>query len=79
MPWKSRTTLKCIAKHLGISVSTVARVVSGRLRPYRISVHNEKTVLAEAERGGFARPPLSWGLRLKQTHTLGLTNPGPLF
>ena len=59
-------SLKSIAAELGISVSVVSRVLSGKARQYRISEKTEKRVQDEAVRLGFAPMlpvwfmPMSW-------------------
>lgn len=72
---KQQTTLKCIADTLGISVSTVSRVLSGQAKRYRIGKKTEGAVLSEANRLDFSPNQLARSLRLKKTHTLGLVIP----
>lgn len=68
-------SLKSIAAELGISVSVVSRVLSGKARQYRISEKTEKRVQDEAVRLGFAPNQIASSLRLKKTHTIGLIIP----
>jgi LacI family transcriptional regulator len=70
-----KTTLKSIAGKLGISVSTVSRVLSGKARQYRISQKTEELVQKKADQLGFAPDQIASSLRLKRTRTLGLLIP----
>ena len=72
---KRQITLKYIADKLGISPSTVSRVLSGQAKRYRISRKTQEAVLSEAKRLDFSPNQLARGLRLKKTHTLGLVIP----
>ena len=62
----SQTTLKSIADNLGISVSTVSRVLSGKAAQYRISEKTAARVQAEADKTGFAPNQIASALRLKK-------------
>jgi len=72
---KKTASLKSIAAELGISVSVVSRVLSGKARQYRISEKTEKRVQDEADRLGFSPNLIASSLRLKKTHTIGLIIP----
>jgi LacI family transcriptional regulator len=72
---KKTASLKSIAADLGISVSVVSRVLSGKARQYRISEKTEKRVKDEADRLGFAPNQIASSLRTKKTHTIGLIIP----
>ena len=67
--------MKSIAEKLGVSVSTVSRVLSGKAERYRISKKTAARVRVEAEKTGFAPNQIASALRLKQTHTIGLIIP----
>jgi LacI family transcriptional regulator len=68
-------TLVDIAKHLGLSISTVSRVVNGKSKQYRISENTTKLVLRAVDELGYRPNELARGLRLKKTHLLGLLVP----
>jgi len=71
----SRATLKQIASELGVSASTVSRVLSGQARRYRISRDTEAAVTRLAEELKFSPNQLARGLRLNRTTTIGLIIP----
>lgn len=75
MSENGQASLKSIADKLGVSVSTVSRVLSGKVRQYRISEKTEKLVRAETDRLGFAPNQIASSLRLKKTNTIGLIIP----
>lgn len=68
-------TLKSIAEKVGVSPSTVSRVLSGKARPYRISKETEEAVQRVANDLEYTPDQLARGLRLKRTHTIGLVIP----
>jgi len=70
-----QTTLKSISEKLGVSVSTVSRVLSGKAERYRISDKTAALVKEEADRTNFAPNQIASALRLKKTHTIGLIIP----
>lgn len=72
---KPTTTIKEIADNLGISVTTVSRVLNGVGRKYRISQNTIDLVKKTAEDYNFKPNELARGLRLKKTFTLGLLVP----
>ncbi len=71
----SRQNLKTLAESLGLSPSTVSRVLSGNGERYRISEATRKRVLEAAEASGLVVNQLARGLRLQTTFTLGLVIP----
>lgn len=71
----SNPTLKSIAQKLGISVSTVSRVINGKSVRYRISKETEELVLQAAKDLSYSPNQLARGLRLKKTHTIGYIIP----
>jgi LacI family transcriptional regulator len=75
MAMTPRPTLKDIAERLGISVTTVSRILSGRAHQYRISEGTAEAVLKVAEELNFAPNQLARGLRLNKTQTIGLVIP----
>jgi LacI family transcriptional regulator len=68
-------TLKCIAERLGVSATTVSRVLSGQARQYRISPKMETAVQKLAEEVGFTPNRVARGLRLNKTETIGVVIP----
>lgn len=73
--WNASPTLKAIAAHLGVSVTTVSRSLSGQGARYRISERTQGAVRRLARRLDFSPNPLARGLRLKKTATIGLIIP----
>lgn len=71
----SKVTLKRIAETLGISVTTVSRVLSGQAQRYRISKQTEAAIRQLAQELKFVPSQLARGLRLNRTTTIGLVIP----
>jgi LacI family transcriptional regulator len=69
------TTLKVIARKVGVSVPTVSRVLGGRARRFRISKKTEAAVNRVATELNYTPNRLARSLRLKKSHTLGLLIP----
>ncbi len=72
---KQQPTLKRIAEQLGVSTTTVSRVLSGQARQYRISQATEEAVRKLARQYNFIPNPIARGLRLSKTSTIGLIIP----
>jgi LacI family transcriptional regulator len=68
-------TLTDIADAIGVSVSTVSRVLNDKAAEYRISTETEELVLRMASKLNYRPNHLARGLRLKHTNTLGLLAP----
>lgn len=68
-------SLKRIAQALGVSESTVSRILSGQAERYRISAKTAERVMKHAAREKFVPNSLARSLRLKRTHTIGLVIP----
>jgi LacI family transcriptional regulator len=75
MPRETRTTLKQIAEELGISSSTVSRVLNGHAKRHRINSETEAAVRKLAEKRNFSPNQLARSLRLSKTNTIGLVVP----
>lgn len=75
MPQTARPTLQEIADRLGVSATTVSRVLTGQARRYRISRATELAIQELARSLEFVPSPLARGLRLNQTLTVGLIIP----
>lgn len=70
-----KETLKTLSDRLGLSPSTVSRVLSGKAGQYRISGKTEALIQEEARKSGFIPNKLAQGLRTKVTSTIGLVVP----
>ena len=75
MDKSKRATLKSIADRVGVSVTTVSRVLNNQSARYRISKETEETIRQVAKELHYTPNQLARGLRLKQTHTIGLVIP----
>lgn len=70
-----RATLRSIADELGVSVTTVSRVLNGKGQEFRIATATERSVLEAANRLDFSPNLLARGLRMKATQIIGLLVP----
>jgi len=70
-----RATLKSVADRVGVSVTTVSRVLSGQANRYRISKETEEAVRRAAEDLHYTPDQLARGLRIKRTYIVGLVIP----
>ncbi|MFN0293796.1 LacI family DNA-binding transcriptional regulator [Pedobacter helvus] len=68
-------TIKTIADTIGLSLTTVSRVLNGVAKKYRISKATEERVLAEADRLGYIPNQAARNLRLKKSFAIGLVIP----
>lgn len=73
---KSTATLTSISATLGISISTVSRVLNDRAKKYRISDATVAKIKKEADRVGFALNQIASALRSQKTKTIALVIPG---
>ncbi len=64
-----------IAQKTGFSVSTVSRVLHDQSNKYKISDKTKHTIRKTAEALGYRPNNLARGLRLKQTHEIGIVVP----
>jgi LacI family transcriptional regulator len=71
----SRITLKTIAEQLGLTPTTVSRVLSGKGDQYRISQKTQRRVRELARKLNFSPNQVARGLRLSKTSTIGLIVP----
>jgi len=67
--------LKELADHLGLSVTTISRVLNGRAREGRISESTEKRVRRVVEERGVLQNAVAKGLKSSRTLTIGLLIP----
>lgn len=72
---QSPLTVKRIAQSLGVSATTVSRVLSGKAKQYRISDDTAAQIEAMAKRNNFTPNAIARGLRLLKTNTIGLLIP----
>jgi len=75
---KSKTnplSITGIAKDLGLSPSTVSRVLAGKAKSFHISEATSKKVLELARRRKFTPNAIARGLRLLKTSTIGVLIP----
>jgi len=68
-------TLKDMAQQLGVSATTVSRVLSGQARQYRISKKTEAAVRRLAAEANFSPNRVARGLRLNKTESIGVVIP----
>ncbi len=68
-------TIKDIAQELGVSATTVSRVLAGKAKEHRISDETAKQVIELSKRKNFTPNAIARGLRLLKTHTIGLLIP----
>ena len=75
MDYNSKTTLKTLSERLGYSESTISRVLNGKAEKYRISKATADKIIQTVKELNFKPNVLARGLRLNETHTLGLVIP----
>ena len=68
-------TVKRIAEQLGVSATTVSRVLGGKAKQYRISDETAAQIADLAKRNNFTPNAIARGLRLLKTNTVGLLIP----
>jgi LacI family transcriptional regulator len=68
-------TLNDIAEHVGVSVSTVSRVLNNQAGKCRISRDTEEKIRDVAKELKYKGNHIARGLRMKKTHTLGVLAP----
>lgn len=71
----NKSDLKSIASHLGLSVSTVSRILNGKAKQYRISQATIDLVLEYSKKVGYAPNLIAKGLQASKTFTIGLMIP----
>lgn len=64
-----------LAEILGLSITTVSRVLNGKAETYRISSDTKQKVLDTAREYNYVPNQLARGLKLKKTSTIGLIIP----
>lgn len=71
----SGRSLKELATHLGLSQTTVSRVINNNGDTHRISAATQKRVLAAAAEMNYKASPLARGLRSRRSQTIGVMVP----
>ena len=71
----ARPDLKELAQHLGVSQTTVSRVLNGSAKEYRISEETQQRVLAAAAKLNYKANALARSLRSKRSKTVGVMVP----
>lgn len=72
---EKNVTIKSIGKSLGISVTTISRVLNGLGEQYRISKKTIDLVTTTADKLNYRPNNIAKGLRLKKSSTIGLIVP----
>jgi LacI family transcriptional regulator len=72
---ENNVTIHSIARNLGISVTTISRVLNGVGEQYRISKKTIELVTATADQLNYRPNNIAKGLRLKKSSTIGLILP----
>ena len=71
----AKTDLKELARQLGLSQTTVSRVLTGSAKEYRISTETQQRVLAAAAKLNYKANALARSLRSKRSKTVGVMVP----
>lgn len=71
----ARSSLKELAQHLGLSQTTVSRVINNSAKDYRISASTQERVLAAAAKMNYKANHFARGLRNKRSQTVGVIVP----
>ncbi len=72
---KKVTDIRDLAEILGLSVTTVSRVLNGKSLQYRIAKNTTQRVIEAAKEYNYIPNKLARGLKLEKTDTLGLIIP----
>jgi len=72
---QDKITIHLLAKKLGMSATTISRVLNGLGEKYRISKKTIELVTSTAENLNYSPNNLAKGLRLQKSYTLGLILP----
>jgi DNA-binding LacI/PurR family transcriptional regulator len=71
----SGRSLKELASHLGLSQTTISRVINNSGDTHRISAATQKRVLEAAAELNYKASPLARGLRSRRSQTIGVMVP----
>jgi LacI family transcriptional regulator len=72
---KKVNNIKDLADKLGVSVTTVSRVLNGKSQKFRISQQTSQKVLEAARKYHYSPNRIARGLKLEKTETIGLIIP----
>jgi LacI family transcriptional regulator len=72
---KLKVTLKSIAESVGVSITTVSRVLNNQSKRYRISSQTEANILRKARELGYIPNQLARSLRMRRSNIIGLIIP----
>ena len=72
---KEVKNIRDLANILGLSITTVSRVLNGKAKSYRISSETEQRVLLAVKKYNYMPNKLARGLKMEKTETLGLIIP----
>ncbi|MBK9381516.1 MAG: LacI family DNA-binding transcriptional regulator [Chitinophagaceae bacterium] len=72
---KNNVTIQSMAKTLGVSVTTISRVLNGLGEQFRISKKTIELVTTTADKLNYRPNNIAKGLRLKKSSTIGLILP----
>lgn len=72
---QSRASLRELAAHLGLSLTTVSRVMNNCAAEYRIASHTQQRVLEAARSLNYEPNVFASGLRKKRSYTVGVMVP----
>ncbi len=75
MEKKNVNNIKDLADFLGLSITTVSRVLNGKAESYRISAKTQERVLLAAKEHNYIPNKIARGLKTDKTETLGLVIP----
>jgi len=76
LPFPGRSVaLKELSAYLGLSPSTVSRVINGGAKEHRIAEETQRRVLEAAAQFGYAANVIARSLRQKRTYTVGVLVP----
>ncbi len=70
-----KVTLKTIAESIGISITTVSRVLSGHAKQYRINSNTENQIIRKAKELGYIPNQIARSLRIQRSNIIGLIIP----
>ena len=72
---KAVNDIRDLAEVLGLSITTVSRVLNGKAKRYRIRAETQERVLQAAREYNYVPNKLARGLKMSRTDTLGLIIP----
>jgi len=70
-----KETLTSISRRIGVSPSTISRILSGKAEKYRISEETVALVMAEVSRCNYTPSAIAQTLRTNKSHTIGVLIP----